>query len=140
MDGFKEVFAGELTSKRDKSVLFYDELTLNRSKIADCAFDPLGSFHDREVWFDLYKSKTTGELIFPYQQKVYWGCGICYWNISFESDEINKDFYEEMYSPVDIIVSIGDEKEVINYSDLEFFESIGVGFLDDKGLRMEGYR
>lgn len=90
IDEWDTFYFDELPANIERTIEFKNEITLNRSKRLDCAYGSWEEIKDNFASFNVYKDKRTGNIRVPYQEKVQYGCGSCYWNITIFSEELNK--------------------------------------------------
>ena len=114
-----------------QTIDYVDNFTLSMYDKADCREGKKINSFD----IPLYKDPKTGQIIGKTTEGELFSCGTCYWNITFESNQLNRSFRKEMYSPIQINVGVFTEGN-INYSHLIPFSSIGMYILDKRMVEM----
>ena len=118
---------------------FKNSETLNKSKLIDCRYDPLENKEIQMARLRIYKNTTSGKIIIPTQEYTTWSCGYCYWNISVTSNKINKTFYKEMFSPINLTMTFyGKNQSIINSPEIIFFNEVLVSLYDYRTWEMLG--
>lgn len=112
--GIKLFFPDDMPKSSFYTLDYTDNFTLNMYDRADCRD---GKKVDH-FYIPMYKDPRTGQIIGKTKEDTIFVCGFCYWNITIESDQLNKSFgREQMYSPIQINVGVY-KNTTINYSNL----------------------